>query len=75
MTYLSGVAAKGGYTIDANGDLKLPYIGTMKLLENKNGVDKRNNSKISEYIKNPVVQINLLNFKISVLGEVKQPGT
>ncbi len=31
--------------------------------------------KISEYIKNPVVQINLLNFKISVLGEVKQPGT
>lgn len=76
VTYLSGVAAKGGYTIDANGELNLPFIGTIKASgKTKMELTKEITQKLSEYIKNPVVQINLLNFKISVLGEVKQPGT
>ncbi len=76
VTYLSGVAAKGGYTVDDNGELKLPFIGAIKA-SGKTKMELTNEivQKLSEYIKNPVVQINLLNFKISVLGEVKQPGT
>lgn len=76
VTYLSGVAAKGGYTIDANGELNLPFVGTIKASgKTKMELTNELTQKLSEYIKNPVVQINLLNFKISVLGEVKQPGT
>jgi polysaccharide export outer membrane protein len=32
-------------------------------------------SKISKYIKNPIINIRLMNFKISVQGEVTLPGT
>ena len=31
--------------------------------------------KVSSYINNPVVNIQILNFKVTVLGEVKNPGT
>jgi polysaccharide export outer membrane protein len=32
-------------------------------------------AKIGLYIKNPVVQLQIQNFKITVLGEVRNPGT
>jgi polysaccharide export outer membrane protein len=32
-------------------------------------------TKISKYIKNPIINIRLMNFKVSVQGEVTMPGT
>jgi polysaccharide export outer membrane protein len=76
VTYNSGVAARGGFLIKRDGKITLPYIGEIHA-EGKSRTELVQDitSKLSEYIKNPVVQINLLNFKITVLGEVKQAGT
>lgn len=76
VTYISGVAARGGFLIKRDGNITLPYIGEIQAEgKNRSELVQDVTSKLSEYIKNPVVQINLLNFKITVLGEVKQAGT
>ena len=31
--------------------------------------------KLSEYIKEPIVLIQIINFKVTVLGDVRRPGT
>jgi polysaccharide export outer membrane protein len=75
-TYISGVAAKGGFLIDQNGKIGLPYIGEIHA-EGKlrSELVSEISTKLKEYINNPIVQINILNFKITIMGEIKQPGT
>ena len=64
------------YLVDANGYIEFPVLGELKL----GGLTKgeANNllkSKLNTYIKSPLVNIRLANFTVSVLGEVKNPGT
>jgi len=54
----------------------MPFIGEIKL----GGLNRMEaiqliQSKLSEYLKNPVVQIQILNYKVTVLGDVRAPGT
>ncbi len=64
-----------GFTVEDNGDLILPLIGPVKVvgltLDSARRVIAQ---KYGAYITNPVVQLKKLNFKITVLGEVKNPG-
>ena len=64
------------YLIDSNGNIEFPVLGTIKLggltrIEAK----KLFNEKLQIYIKNPIVNIRITNFKITVMGEVMKPGT
>lgn len=64
------------YLIDNYGEIDFPVIGKVKL----GGLIRREANKklqdlISEYVKNPGINLRILNFKISVLGEVSRPGT
>lgn len=63
------------YLIDANGNIEFPVLGTIKLagLTRTQATDYLE-TLISEYVKNPIVNIRLANFSISVLGEVNNPG-
>ncbi|MEY4012903.1 MAG: hypothetical protein RIT22_2027 [Bacteroidota bacterium] len=63
------------YLIDNYGEIDFPVIGKVKL----GGLPRREANKklqnlISEYVKNPGINLRILNFKISVLGEVLRPG-
>lgn len=65
-----------GYLIDANGNVQMPVLGTMHL----SGLNRMEaiallHEKLSVYINNPVVNIQILNFKVTILGEVNNPGT
>jgi polysaccharide export outer membrane protein len=74
--YTNGVAAPTGYLIDANGEIMLPIIGKIKLAGlNRMEATELIQSKLSDYIQNPVVNIRIQNFKITVLGDVKNPGS
>lgn len=67
-----------GYRVDANGDIDFPILGKlhvdgMKISEVKKLIETR--IKQGEYIKDPLVAVEFLNFKYTVLGAVGRNGT
>ncbi|EAQ40269.1 polysaccharide biosynthesis/export protein [Dokdonia sp. MED134] len=66
----------GTYLVDSNGNIEFPFIGTLQIA-NKTRVEAIAllKGEINKYAKEAVVDIRILNFSISVLGEVQRPGT
>ena len=65
-----------GYLVGENGTINLPIIGTVDTSEKTtNTLTLEIQEALSPYIKSPSVNIRLLNFRVSVLGEVARPGT
>lgn len=65
-----------GYRVDKDGNISFPVIGQVKLGELT--VDQAQDlitKKLEVYTKGPVVNIDFLNFKVTVIGEVNKPGT
>lgn len=70
--------ANKGYLVDVNGEIDFPILGKLK-------VEGRTRGQVTELIKqrlidedlikDPIVMVNFLNFKITVLGEVGSPNT
>ena len=64
------------YLVDAAGTIDFPVLGKLKVGGlSRSELMKLLESKIAKYIKNPIINIRVTNFKISVQGEVTQPGT
>jgi polysaccharide biosynthesis/export protein len=69
-------AYERGYVIDKEGNVELLLIGKVRLAGHNIFDAKRIlTEKFENYIANPVVTIKRLDFKITLLGEVSQPGT
>lgn len=64
------------YLLDSEGNIEFPILGTLKLggLTRAEATDYLK-ERISEYVKEFIVNIRLINFTVSVLGEVNNPGT
>lgn len=70
--------ANKGYLVDVNGEIDFPILGKLKVEGRTRGqvTDLIKQRLIDEdLIKDPIVMVNFLNFKITVLGEVGSPGT
>lgn len=64
------------YIVDTDGNITFPQIGMVNTKEeNIETMKIKLTSLISQYVKSPVVDVKLINFKVSVLGEVTRPGT
>lgn len=63
------------YSIDNNGYIDFPKLGKVRLggKTRTEAIDYLR-SEVSRYIVDPGVNINIRNFKVTVLGEVKLPG-
>lgn len=64
------------YLIDRDGQIDFPVIGKVTL----SGLSPEEarqllTERLTEYIRDPIINIRLKNFTVTVLGEVKQPGT
>jgi len=63
------------YLVDIEGNIDYPVLGKVKLLgltvEEAKILFKE---KLSDYLKDPIVNIRILNFRISIIGEVMSPG-
>lgn len=64
------------YLVNVDGDIQFPVIGKIKVggLTTKQITDKLT-SLLFDYINDPIINIRLVNFKVAILGEVKNPGT
>lgn len=65
------------YTVDPNGNIDFPLLGTLHVEGlNRHGVAELIKREIisRELVKDPVVTVEYLNAKISVLGDVRNPG-
>jgi polysaccharide export outer membrane protein len=64
------------YLIDENGNIEFPVLGTIKIGGlTRSEANTLLKEKLKEYIVDPIVNIRLANFTITVLGEVNRPGT
>ena len=63
------------YLVDIDGNIDFPVLGKIKLggLTHTAAKDKLV-AAVSEYVKEPAVNLRILNYKVSVLGEVSRPG-
>lgn len=64
------------YLVDTDGNINFPVLGTTQVegLTTKE-FSKNLTEKLGSYIKNPIVNVRITNFKVTVLGEVVKPGT
>ena len=71
-----GVAQQQTYLIDSEGEVEIPILGKIKLggLTREKGIALLKSKLSPDYIKNPHINIQISNFKISVLGDVARPG-
>lgn len=71
-----GIQSSQLYLVDAQGCIEFPVLGKLKV----NGLTRSEflssiQNKIANYIKNPIVNLRIMNFKVSIQGEVTTPGT
>ena len=64
------------YLVDANGTIDFPILGKLKISGlTRSEVLTNLQEKIAVYIKKPIINFRIMNFKVSVQGEVNSPGT
>lgn len=76
MTQSVDLALRPTYTVDEDGAIVMPMLGKVYLagLTRLQAIEKIR-KELSQYIKDPGVNMNFNNFRISVLGEVARPGS
>lgn len=65
------------YLVNNQGEIDFPVLGRLKISGlTKNECEALIREKLIPYLKEtPIVNVRMVNYKISVLGEVKRPGT
>jgi polysaccharide export outer membrane protein len=64
-----------GYLVDKSGDIIFPVAGKVKVAElTVDEAAKKLGDVLGTYVKKPIVAMRVLNFKITVIGEVSKPG-
>jgi polysaccharide export outer membrane protein len=67
-----------GYLVDKEGNIDFPILGNLKVagLTRMQLTSLIKNRLINEdLIKDPIITVQFLNFKVSVMGEVARPGS
>ena len=83
VSYQIGGSAYGqqrvlGYLVDSQGDIDFPILGKLHV----EGLSRRQLTEMikdrlikEDLLKDPIVTVQFLNYKVSVMGEVARPGS
>jgi len=63
------------YLVNTKGEIQFPVLGSLNLI-GKTTIEATDyiTNQLLKYIKYPIVNLRITNFKVSVLGEVSRPG-
>lgn len=72
----TGQQTNQSYLVDRSGNIEFPILGKLQV----GGLTRTEllqllKDKIGVYIKNPIINLRIMNFKVSLQGEVNVPGT
>jgi len=64
------------YLVDSDGNINFPILGKIHVEGmTRSELVEMLSSEISKDVKDPIIYVSFKNYKITVLGEVKNPGT
>lgn len=64
-----------GYLVNAEGQIRFPVLGSVEVRGKTRGaVEQLLQTRLGEFITDVVVDVRIINFKVTVIGEVNQPG-
>ena len=73
---VSGTPQLQPFLVDSDGNIEFPQLGTVEVGGlNRQELAAKLKTQIAEYVKEPIVIVRIVNFQVSVLGEVNRPGT
>ena len=72
----SSMPSVRGYRVERDGTIRFPVIGKVQVAgKTTTTIADSLESRLNDYLKDPVVNIHFLNFKVTILGEVGKPTT
>jgi polysaccharide biosynthesis/export protein len=72
----AGATPVTGFLVDNTGSVELPVVGKIKVSGMTTAIARDSiHNKVAVYYKGTVVNVRLVNFNITVLGEVARPAT
>lgn len=64
-----------GYLVDEDGEITLPIFGKIKVLNlTLNECEQAIRNQATQFLKDATVKVRLLNYRVTVIGEVLSPG-
>lgn len=71
----SGSSSGSEYLVDHAGQINFPLLGVVKVAGSTTSeLREELRKKLLIYLKEPIINIRLINFKVSVIGDVARPG-
>ncbi len=65
-----------GYQVDLKGNINLPFLGAINVEgATIQAAEARIRAKALDFLKEPSIKVKLLNYRVTILGEVNMPGT
>lgn len=72
----SGSSSAGGFLVDANGNIEYPRLGIIQAEGlTKSALAQVIKRRLDTILKSPSVLVRFLNYRVTVLGEVRGPGS
>ena len=64
-----------GYLVNSTGSINFPVLGEVKVAGKTRGeIQQFLKEQLLQYVKDVVIDVRIINFKVTVLGEVEKPG-
>ena len=73
----TGTPKQQTYLIDSKGEIDFPVLGKLKLggVTREDALELFKEKLSPDYLASPTINISIANFKVTVYGDVKNPGT